>query len=116
MKSDYCTSLFKDWISGQFEPITSSFAFLLSSAKKRESDLAAALSRASGLETQLNKSEAALSTALSQNATLTSDLADVNSQLAKVCTSSAFGIEIERVRVLFLSCWVLSRTLQFNKF
>lgn len=107
MKSDYCLSLFKAWVSGQFELITPSFAFLLSSAKKRESDLAAALSRASGLETQLNKSEAALSTALSQNATLTSDLADVNSQLAKVCISSAFSIKIERVRVLFLGLGIV---------
>lgn len=58
-----------------------------SSAKKKDSDLAAAVSRASGLEGQLNKSEAALSTALSQNAALTSELADVNSLLAKVCTA-----------------------------
>lgn len=102
-----CSKILYNCVSRQFEPITSSFAFLLSSAKKRESDLAAALSRASGLETQLNKSEAALSTALSQNATLTSDLADVNSQLAKVCISSAFGIEIERVRVLFLGLGIV---------
>lgn len=57
------------------------------SAKKKDSDLAAAVSRASGLEGQLNKSEAALATALSQNAALTSELADVKSLLAKVRTA-----------------------------
>lgn len=51
------------------------------------------MSRASALEGQLNKSEAALSTALSQNAALTSELADVNSLLAKVRT--AFSVEIK---------------------
>lgn len=45
------------------------------------------MSRASGLEGQLNKSEAALSTALSQNAALTSELAEVNSLLTKVCAA-----------------------------
>lgn len=60
---------------------------MCSSAKKKDNDLAAAMSRASGLEGQLNKSEAALSTALSQNAALTSELADVKSLLAKVCTA-----------------------------
>lgn len=42
------------------------------------------MSRASGLEAQLNKNEAALSTALSQNTALSSELADVKSLLAKV--------------------------------
>lgn len=60
-------------------------ASLSFSAKKREGDLAAALSRASNLESQLNKSDADLSTALSQNASLTSELMDVKNQLAKVC-------------------------------
>lgn len=59
-----------------------------SSAKKREGDLAAALSRASTLETQLNKSEAALTTALSQNTSLSSELTDVKGQLAKVGTAA----------------------------
>lgn len=57
------------------------------SAKKKDGDLAAAVSRASALEGQLNQNEAALSTALSQNAALTSELADVKSLLAKVCAS-----------------------------
>uniref|UniRef100_A0A8C3AM77 Lamin B2 n=1 Tax=Cyclopterus lumpus TaxID=8103 RepID=A0A8C3AM77_CYCLU len=52
-------------------------------AKKKDGDLAAAVSRAGGLEGQLHKSEAALSTALSQNAALTSELADIKSLLAK---------------------------------
>lgn len=45
----------------------------------------ASMSRAGALQEQLNQSEAALSTALSQNAALTADLAEVNSLLAKVC-------------------------------
>lgn len=57
---------------------------ICSSIKKKDGDLAAAMSRASGLEAQLNKNEAALSTALSQNAALSSELADVKSLLAKV--------------------------------
>lgn len=57
----------------------------MSSVKKKEGDLAATMSRASVLQDQLNKSEAALSTALSQNVALTSELADVNSLLVKVC-------------------------------
>lgn len=60
---------------------------ICSSAKKKDSDLVAAVSRASGLEGQLNKSEATLSTALSQNAALTSELADAKNLLAKVCTA-----------------------------
>lgn len=75
-----------DKVNGQFDTITV-FSFLHAcSAKKKDSDLAAAVSRASGLEGQLNKSEAALSTAQSQNAALTSELADVKCLLAKVCT------------------------------
>lgn len=57
------------------------------SNKKKEGDLAAAVSRANGLEGQLNKSEASLATAMSQNNALTSELADVKSLLAKVCTA-----------------------------
>lgn len=55
-----------------------------SSARKKDGDLAAALSRATGLESELNQSAAALSTALSQNAALTSELVDVKGLLAKV--------------------------------
>lgn len=76
-----------------------------SSARKKESDLAAAVSRASALEGQLNKSEAALSTALSQNAALTSELADVNSLLAKVCT--AFSVERVCACLFFLFLFFL---------
>lgn len=53
---------------------------ICSSIKKKDGDLAAAMSRASGLEAQLNKNE----TALSQNAALSSELADVKNLLAKV--------------------------------
>lgn len=56
------------------------------SAKKKEADLASAVSRANSLEGQLHKSEAALSTALSQSAALTSELGEVKSLLAKVGT------------------------------
>lgn len=65
-------------------PVSKLIIFFSCSAKKKDSDLAAALSRVSGLEGQLNKSEASLATALSQNAALTSELADIKSQLAKV--------------------------------
>lgn len=69
---------------------------LSSSGKKREGDLAAALSRASTLETQLNKSEAALTTALSQNASLTSELMEVKGQLAKVCIAGPLCLALGR--------------------
>lgn len=74
-------------LEGHFVVVVSHDCVLswVSSVKKKEGDLAAAMSRASVLQDQLNKSEAALSTALSQNAALTSELADVNSLLAKVC-------------------------------
>lgn len=49
--------------------------------------------RANGLEGQLHKSEAALSTALSQNAALTSELADVKSLLAKVSGAKGKGTQ-----------------------
>lgn len=64
------------------------------------------MSRASALEGQLNKSEAALSTALSQNAALTSELADVNSLLAKVCTA-CFSVGKKEVCVLIFLIYFL---------
>lgn len=64
-----------------------------SSVNKKDDDLAEALSRASGLEDELHKNEAALSTAVSQNATLTSELADVKRLLDKVNTASFFIVK-----------------------
>ncbi|XP_047231134.1 lamin-B2 [Girardinichthys multiradiatus] len=90
------------------------------SAKKKDSDLAAALSRANGLEGQLNKSEAALSTALSQNTALTSELADVKNQLAKAEDGHAVAkrqLEAETLMRVDLEnrCQSLSEDLEFRK-
>ena len=54
------------------------------SVKKKDGDLAVALGRAKDLEAQLNQSEAALNTALSQNHALAAELGDLNAELAKV--------------------------------
>ncbi|XP_058494007.1 lamin-B2 [Solea solea] len=88
--------------------------------KKKDGDLAAALSRASGLEAQLNKSEASLSTALSQNAALTADLADLKGQLAKAEDSHAVAkrqLEAETLMRVDLEnrCQSLSEELEFRK-
>uniref|UniRef100_A0A665SXT2 Lamin B2 n=1 Tax=Echeneis naucrates TaxID=173247 RepID=A0A665SXT2_ECHNA len=88
--------------------------------EKKDSDLAAALSRASGLEGQLNKSEAALSTSLSQNAALSSELAEVKSLLAKAEDSHAVAkhqLEAETLMRVDLEnrCQSLSEELEFRK-
>uniref|UniRef100_A0A3B4XHL2 Lamin B2 n=1 Tax=Seriola lalandi dorsalis TaxID=1841481 RepID=A0A3B4XHL2_SERLL len=88
--------------------------------EKKDSDLAAAVSRASSLEGQLNKSEASLSTALSQNAALTSELADVKSLLAKAEDSHAVAkrqLEAETLMRVDLEnrCQSLSEELEFRK-
>ncbi|XP_053285903.1 lamin-B2 [Pleuronectes platessa] len=90
------------------------------SVKKKDGDLAAALSRASGLEGQLHKSEAALSTAVSQNAALTSELADVKSLLAKAEDSHAVAkrqLEAETLMRVDSEnrCQSLSEELEFRK-
>uniref|UniRef100_A0AAQ4PJU7 Lamin B2 n=1 Tax=Gasterosteus aculeatus aculeatus TaxID=481459 RepID=A0AAQ4PJU7_GASAC len=90
------------------------------SAKKKDGDLAAAVFRANGLEGQLHKSEAALSTALSQNAALTSELADVKSLLAKAEDSHAVAkrqLEAETLMRVDLEnrCQSLSEDLEFRK-
>lgn len=72
---------------------------MCSSAKKKDGDLAAAMSRAGGLEGQLHKSEAALSTALSQNAALTCELADLKSVLAKVSTRRSSAQEKNKLEI-----------------
>uniref|UniRef100_A0A7N6AB44 Lamin B2 n=1 Tax=Anabas testudineus TaxID=64144 RepID=A0A7N6AB44_ANATE len=90
------------------------------SVKKKDSDLAAAVSRAIGLEGQLNKSEAALSTALSQNAALASELADVKSLLAKAEESHDVAkrqLEAETLMRVDLEnrCQSLMEELEFRK-
>ncbi|XP_032428439.1 lamin-B2 [Xiphophorus hellerii] len=90
------------------------------SSKKKDSDLAAALSRANGLEGQLNKSEATLATALSQNAALISELADVKNQLVKAEDSHAVAkrqLEAETLMRVDLEnrCQSLSEELEFRK-
>uniref|UniRef100_A0A669F478 Lamin B2 n=1 Tax=Oreochromis niloticus TaxID=8128 RepID=A0A669F478_ORENI len=88
--------------------------------EKKDGDLAAAMSRASALEAQLNKNEAALSTALSQNAALSSELADVKNLLAKAEDSHAVGkrqLEAETLMRVDLEnrCQSLSEELEFRK-
>ncbi|XP_015253805.1 PREDICTED: lamin-B2 [Cyprinodon variegatus] len=89
-------------------------------AKKKDGDLAAAMTRANGLEAKLNKSEAALATALSQNAALTSELADVKNQLAKAEDGHAVAkrqLEAETLMRVDLEnrCQSLSEELEFRK-
>lgn len=75
--------------------------------------MAAAVSRASALEGQLNQSEAALATALSQNAALSAELGDVKSMLAKVrVTPSRFttlrrGNSNGTCLYVLLNCYVI---------
>ncbi|PWA16114.1 hypothetical protein CCH79_00016844 [Gambusia affinis] len=88
--------------------------------RQKDSDLAAALSRANGLEGQLNKSEATLATALSQNAALISELADVKNQLVKAEDSHAVAkrqLEAETLMRVDLEnrCQSLSEELEFRK-
>lgn len=54
------------------------------SYKKRDGDLALAQARIKELESQYNQSEASLTTALSENAALSAEIADLKNQLAKV--------------------------------
>uniref|UniRef100_A0A8B9HPD0 Lamin B2 n=1 Tax=Astyanax mexicanus TaxID=7994 RepID=A0A8B9HPD0_ASTMX len=63
--------------NSELEEITKSF-------KKKDGDLVLAQARIKELESQYNQSEAALNTALSENAALSAELADVKTQLAKV--------------------------------
>lgn len=63
---------------------------VFSSYKKKDGDLAVALARIKELEAQYNKNEAALNTALSENKSLSAELADLKAQLAKVSPSMAF--------------------------
>uniref|UniRef100_A0A7N8WMM8 Lamin B2 n=1 Tax=Mastacembelus armatus TaxID=205130 RepID=A0A7N8WMM8_9TELE len=84
--------------------------------EKKDSDLAAAVSRASGLEGQLNKSEAALSTALSQNTALTSELSDVKSLLSRAMIRKR-QLEAETLMRVDLEnrCQSLNEELEFRK-
>ncbi|XP_061121900.1 lamin-B2-like isoform X2 [Syngnathus typhle] len=90
------------------------------SGKKKDGDLAAAMSRAGALESQLNQSAAALSTALSQNAALSADLLEVKNLLAKAEDSHAIAkrqLEAETLRRVDLEnrCQTLNEDLEFRK-
>ncbi|KAM9772709.1 lamin-B2-like isoform X2 [Syngnathus typhle] len=90
------------------------------SGKKKDGDLAAAMSRAGPLEIQLNQSAAALSTALSQNAALSADLLEVKNLLAKAEDSHAIAkrqLEAETLRRVDLQnrCQTLNEDLEFRK-
>lgn len=54
------------------------------SCKKKDGDLVLAQARIKELESQYNQSEASLTTALSENAVLSAEIADLKTQLAKV--------------------------------
>ncbi|XP_057697811.1 lamin-B2 [Corythoichthys intestinalis] len=90
------------------------------SGKKKDGDLAAATSRAAALESKLNQNEAALSTAVGQNAALTSDLVEVKGLLAKAEDSHAVAkrqLEAETLMRVDLEnrCQSLSEELDFRK-
>uniref|UniRef100_A0A669BQT3 Lamin B2 n=1 Tax=Oreochromis niloticus TaxID=8128 RepID=A0A669BQT3_ORENI len=100
--------------------------------EKKDGDLAAAMSRASALEAQLNKNEAALSTALSQNAALKMIIYDPHNTLividitilviclGYILDSHAVGkrqLEAETLMRVDLEnrCQSLSEELEFRK-
>lgn len=80
---------------------------VFSSYKKKDGDLALALARIKELEAQYNKNEAALNTALSENKSLSAELADLKAQLAKVglsiriSASFALKSHLRGVRLVF---------------
>lgn len=90
------------------------------SLKKKDGDLAAAVSRAAVLEGQLNQSEAALTTTLSQNSALTAELGDIKSMLAKAEDGHAVAkrqLEAETLMRIDLEnrCQSLTEDLEFRK-
>lgn len=58
-----------------------------SSLKKKDGDLASALTRIKELDSLYIRSEAALSAARSESASLGAELADLKAQITKVCCS-----------------------------
>ncbi|XP_036442609.1 lamin-B2 [Colossoma macropomum] len=88
--------------------------------KKRDGDLALAQARIRELESQYNQSEAALSTAVSENAALSAELADLKNQLSKAEDAHAVAkkqLEAETLMRVDLEnrCQSLNEELQFRK-
>lgn len=90
------------------------------SVKKKDGELATALSRAGLLEDKVNQSEAALSTALSQSSALSAELGELKGQLAKAEDGHAVAkrqLEAETLMRVDLEnrCQSLSEELEFRK-
>ncbi|KAL7867089.1 hypothetical protein AOLI_G00149030 [Acnodon oligacanthus] len=100
-------------VNSELEEVTKNF-------KKRDGDLALAQARIRELESQYNQSEAALSTAVSENAALSAELADLKNQLSKAEDAHAVAkkqLEAETLMRVDLEnrCQSLSEELQFRK-
>lgn len=77
---------------------------MFSSFKKKDGDLVLAQARIKDLESQYNQSEAALNTALSENAALAADLADLKTQLAKVPFLTSPHLCIPQIHFISSGC------------
>ncbi|KAL7855254.1 hypothetical protein SRHO_G00174440 [Serrasalmus rhombeus] len=100
-------------VNAELEEVTKNF-------KKRDGDLALAQARIRDLESQYNQSEAALSTAVSENAALSAELADLKNQLSKAEDAHAVAkkqLEAETLMRVDLEnrCQSLTEELQFRK-
>ncbi|KAL6469448.1 hypothetical protein MHYP_G00229720 [Metynnis hypsauchen] len=100
-------------VNAELEEVTKNF-------KKRDGDLALAQARIRELESQYNQSEAALSTAVSENAALSAELADLKNQLSKAEDAHAVAkkqLEAETLMRVDLEnrCQSLTEELQFRK-
>ncbi|GAA6104058.1 lamin-B2 [Tachysurus ichikawai] len=100
-------------VSSELEEVTKSY-------KKKDGDLALAQTRIKELESQFNQSEASLSTALSENASLSAEVADLKNQLAKAEDAHAVAkkqLETETLMRVDVEnrCQSLSEELEFRK-
>ncbi|KAK3533288.1 hypothetical protein QTP70_014307 [Hemibagrus guttatus] len=100
-------------VNSELEEVTKSF-------KKKDGDLALAQARIKDLESQFNQSEASLTTALSENASLSAEIADLKNQLAKVEDAHAVAkkqLETETLMRVDVEnrCQSLSEELEFRK-
>ncbi|KAB5559099.1 hypothetical protein PHYPO_G00025090 [Pangasianodon hypophthalmus] len=88
--------------------------------KKRGGDLASAQARIKELESQYNQSEASLTTALSENAALSAEIADLKNQLSKAEDAHAVAkkqLESETLMRVDVEnrCQSLTEELEFRK-
>ncbi|KAI4896838.1 hypothetical protein NFI96_002347 [Prochilodus magdalenae] len=99
--------------NAELEEVTKNF-------KKKDGDLVLAQARIKELESQYNQSEAALNTAIGENASLSAELADLKAQLAKAEDAHAVAkkqLEAETLMRVDLEnrCQSLTEELQFRK-